>query len=82
VYVTEEKERAANYRAVYVTEICDTLHFYSQDVETGMFTTGVCVCTCKNAWRTQIPFYICQMTDFDPEYMSSKWVLVKLEIAG
>uniref|UniRef100_A0A8C2ZSS9 Staphylococcal nuclease domain-containing protein n=1 Tax=Cyclopterus lumpus TaxID=8103 RepID=A0A8C2ZSS9_CYCLU len=35
VYVTEEKERAANYRAVYVTEICDTLHFYSQDVETG-----------------------------------------------
>ncbi|TNN55760.1 Nuclease domain-containing protein 1 [Liparis tanakae] len=35
VYVTEEKERAANYRAVYVTEICDTLHFYSQDVETA-----------------------------------------------
>uniref|UniRef100_A0A671Z425 Staphylococcal nuclease domain-containing protein n=1 Tax=Sparus aurata TaxID=8175 RepID=A0A671Z425_SPAAU len=35
VHVTEEKERVANYRAVYVTEICDTLHFYTQDVETG-----------------------------------------------
>ena len=40
VHVTEEKERVANYRAVYVTEICDTLHFYTQDVETG---------ECKNA---------------------------------
>ncbi|KAJ8007204.1 hypothetical protein DPEC_G00115110 [Dallia pectoralis] len=35
VPVTEEKERAANYRAVYVTEITDTMHFYTQDVETG-----------------------------------------------
>ncbi|KAK5876490.1 hypothetical protein CesoFtcFv8_025839 [Champsocephalus esox] len=35
VYVTEEKERVANYRPVFVTEICDTLHFYTQDVETG-----------------------------------------------
>ncbi|KAI4803087.1 hypothetical protein KUCAC02_006644, partial [Chaenocephalus aceratus] len=35
VYVTEEKERVANYRPVFVTEICDTMHFYTQDVETG-----------------------------------------------
>uniref|UniRef100_A0A3Q3FEJ7 Staphylococcal nuclease domain-containing protein 1 n=1 Tax=Labrus bergylta TaxID=56723 RepID=A0A3Q3FEJ7_9LABR len=35
VHVTEEKERVPNYRAVYVTEISDTLHFYTQDVETG-----------------------------------------------
>ncbi|XP_049892608.1 staphylococcal nuclease domain-containing protein 1 [Epinephelus moara] len=35
VHQTEEKERVANYRPVYVTEICDTLHFYAQDVETG-----------------------------------------------
>ncbi|XP_038852633.1 staphylococcal nuclease domain-containing protein 1 [Salvelinus namaycush] len=35
VHVTEEKERTANYRAVYVTEITDTMHFYTQDVETG-----------------------------------------------
>lgn len=33
--VTEEKERVANYRCVYVTEITDALHFYTQDVETG-----------------------------------------------
>uniref|UniRef100_A0AAY5EUX8 Staphylococcal nuclease domain-containing protein n=1 Tax=Electrophorus electricus TaxID=8005 RepID=A0AAY5EUX8_ELEEL len=33
--VSEEKERVANYRAVYVTEITDGLHFYAQDVETG-----------------------------------------------
>lgn len=33
--VSEEKERVAKYRAVYVTEITDTLHFYTQDVETG-----------------------------------------------
>uniref|UniRef100_A0A9J8A685 Staphylococcal nuclease domain-containing protein n=1 Tax=Cyprinus carpio carpio TaxID=630221 RepID=A0A9J8A685_CYPCA len=32
---TEEKERVAKYRAVYVTEITDGLHFYAQDVETG-----------------------------------------------
>uniref|UniRef100_A0AAQ5XTJ5 Staphylococcal nuclease domain-containing protein n=1 Tax=Amphiprion ocellaris TaxID=80972 RepID=A0AAQ5XTJ5_AMPOC len=35
VHVSEEKERVANYRPVYVTEIADTLHFYTQDVETG-----------------------------------------------
>lgn len=35
VHVSEEKERVAKYRAVYVTEITDTLHFYTQDVETG-----------------------------------------------
>uniref|UniRef100_A0A3B4WF51 Staphylococcal nuclease domain-containing protein n=1 Tax=Seriola lalandi dorsalis TaxID=1841481 RepID=A0A3B4WF51_SERLL len=35
VHLSEEKERVANYRPVYVTEITDTLHFYSQDVETG-----------------------------------------------
>uniref|UniRef100_A0A671LCW0 Staphylococcal nuclease domain-containing protein 1 n=1 Tax=Sinocyclocheilus anshuiensis TaxID=1608454 RepID=A0A671LCW0_9TELE len=33
--LTEEKERVAKYRAVYVTEITDGLHFYAQDVETG-----------------------------------------------
>ncbi|KAL0963016.1 hypothetical protein UPYG_G00348450 [Umbra pygmaea] len=36
VKVTEEKERTANYRAVYVTEITDSMHFYTQDVETGV----------------------------------------------
>lgn len=36
VHVKEAKERVANYKPVYVTEICDTLHFYTQDVETGM----------------------------------------------
>ncbi|XP_061085447.1 staphylococcal nuclease domain-containing protein 1 [Conger conger] len=35
VQVTEQKERVANYRGVYVTEITDGLHFYAQDVETG-----------------------------------------------
>ncbi|KAM7378301.1 hypothetical protein PAMA_013278 [Pampus argenteus] len=35
VHVTEEKERVANYKPVYVTEITDTLHVYAQDVETG-----------------------------------------------
>uniref|UniRef100_A0A673BIQ7 Staphylococcal nuclease domain-containing protein n=1 Tax=Sphaeramia orbicularis TaxID=375764 RepID=A0A673BIQ7_9TELE len=35
VHLSEEKERVANYRPVYVTEITDTLHFYTQDVETG-----------------------------------------------
>ncbi|TKS90807.1 p100 co-activator [Collichthys lucidus] len=38
VHVSEEKERVANYRAVYVTEISDTLHFYTQDVETENHT--------------------------------------------
>uniref|UniRef100_A0A672R1H1 Staphylococcal nuclease domain-containing protein 1 n=1 Tax=Sinocyclocheilus grahami TaxID=75366 RepID=A0A672R1H1_SINGR len=33
--LTEEKERVAKYRAVYVTEITDGLHFFAQDVETG-----------------------------------------------
>lgn len=37
VHVTEEKERVANYRAVFVTEITDTLHIYAQDVETGIY---------------------------------------------
>lgn len=31
----EEKERTANYKPVFVTEITDDLHFYVQDVETG-----------------------------------------------
>ncbi|KAJ8373795.1 hypothetical protein SKAU_G00043750 [Synaphobranchus kaupii] len=35
VPVMEVKERVANYKGVYVTEITDTLHFYTQDVETG-----------------------------------------------
>lgn len=35
VHVSEEKERVANYRAVFVTEISDSLHIYAQDVETG-----------------------------------------------
>ncbi|KAM6985865.1 staphylococcal nuclease domain-containing protein 1 [Aplochiton taeniatus] len=35
VHVTEEKERQASYRAVFVTDITDGLHFYAQDVETG-----------------------------------------------
>lgn len=33
--LSEEKERVANYKPVYVTEITDGLHFYTQDVETG-----------------------------------------------
>ncbi|KAK1166906.1 staphylococcal nuclease domain-containing protein 1-like isoform X1 [Acipenser oxyrinchus oxyrinchus] len=35
VQVTEEKERIASYKPVFVTEITDELHFYVQDVETG-----------------------------------------------
>lgn len=35
VQMTEEKERLANYRSSYVTEINDNMHFYAQDVETG-----------------------------------------------
>uniref|UniRef100_A0A8C5HCQ5 Staphylococcal nuclease domain-containing protein n=1 Tax=Gouania willdenowi TaxID=441366 RepID=A0A8C5HCQ5_GOUWI len=35
VHLSEEKERVANYRHVFVTEITDQLHFYAQDVETG-----------------------------------------------
>ncbi|NXX14586.1 SND1 protein, partial [Podargus strigoides] len=35
VPVLEEKERSANYKPVFVTEITDDLHFYVQDVETG-----------------------------------------------
>lgn len=34
----EEKERTANYKPVFVTEITDDLHFYVQDVETGTET--------------------------------------------
>lgn len=33
--LTEEKERVAKYKSVYVTEITDGMHFYAQDVETG-----------------------------------------------
>uniref|UniRef100_A0A672IWI2 Staphylococcal nuclease domain-containing protein 1 n=1 Tax=Salarias fasciatus TaxID=181472 RepID=A0A672IWI2_SALFA len=39
VHLSEEKERVANYRAVYVTEITDTLHIYAQDVETVVSST-------------------------------------------
>lgn len=46
VHVTEEKERVANYKAVYVTEITDTMHFYTQDVETG--TLRVCESVCED----------------------------------
>nr|XP_023647180.1 staphylococcal nuclease domain-containing protein 1 [Paramormyrops kingsleyae] len=31
----EEKERVPSYKPVYVTEITDSFHFYTQDVETG-----------------------------------------------
>ncbi|KAL6045909.1 hypothetical protein STEG23_018407, partial [Scotinomys teguina] len=34
--VLEEKERSASYKPVFVTEITDDLHFYVQDVETGL----------------------------------------------
>lgn len=43
MHVSEEKERVANYRPVYVTEITDTLHFYAQDVETGTDTFSVLI---------------------------------------
>jgi len=36
VHLSEEKERVANYRPVFVTEITDILHFFAQDVETGI----------------------------------------------
>lgn len=39
--VPEEKERTANYKAVFVTEITDDLHFYVQDVETGEGLPGL-----------------------------------------
>ncbi|KAG8138591.1 hypothetical protein E2320_004460 [Naja naja] len=35
VPLAEEKERTANYKPVFVTEVTDDLHFYVQDVETG-----------------------------------------------
>ncbi|XP_039181261.1 staphylococcal nuclease domain-containing protein 1 [Crotalus tigris] len=35
VTTAEEKERTANYKPVFVTEVTDDLHFYVQDVETG-----------------------------------------------
>ncbi|TWW64713.1 p100 co-activator [Takifugu flavidus] len=47
VHVSEEKERVAKYRAVYVTEITDTLHFYTQDVETG--NVEPCLASCKTS---------------------------------
>ncbi|XP_027563648.1 staphylococcal nuclease domain-containing protein 1-like, partial [Neopelma chrysocephalum] len=40
VPVLEEKERTANYKPVFVTEITDDLHFYVQDVETGTGAGG------------------------------------------
>lgn len=40
VPVLEEKERTANYKPVFVTEITDDLHFYVQDVETGEGVAG------------------------------------------
>lgn len=47
MHVSEEKERVPNYRPVYVTEISDSLHFYTQDVETG--NVGACfVQLCMN----------------------------------
>ncbi|XP_051911501.1 staphylococcal nuclease domain-containing protein 1 isoform X2 [Hippocampus zosterae] len=36
VHVSEEKERVAKYKPVYVTEVTDMLHLYAQDVETGV----------------------------------------------
>ena len=45
VQMKEEKERVANYKAAYVTEISDSMHFYAQDVETGR-RNPVCVCVC------------------------------------
>lgn len=41
VHVSEEKERVANYRAVFVTEISDSLHIYAQDVETGEWNRNI-----------------------------------------
>uniref|UniRef100_A0A667ZXG1 Staphylococcal nuclease domain-containing protein n=1 Tax=Myripristis murdjan TaxID=586833 RepID=A0A667ZXG1_9TELE len=46
VHLSEEKERVANYRSVYVTEITDSLHFYTQDVETGTWSVCICVSVC------------------------------------
>lgn len=49
MHLTEEKERVANYKPVYVTEITDTLHFYTQDVETGtLILLCECVCACES----------------------------------
>lgn len=52
VHVSEEKERVANYRAVYVTEISDSLHFYTQDVETG--NIRVCFVPTVHEWQLLI----------------------------
>uniref|UniRef100_A0A672IWR3 Staphylococcal nuclease domain-containing protein 1 n=1 Tax=Salarias fasciatus TaxID=181472 RepID=A0A672IWR3_SALFA len=42
VHLSEEKERVANYRAVYVTEITDTLHIYAQDkLPARLFSSAV-----------------------------------------
>lgn len=54
VHVTEEKERVANYKAVYVTEITDTMHFYTQDVETGTLRVCVRMRTCAEPLRTEV----------------------------
>lgn len=62
MHVTEEKERVANYRAVYVTEICDTLHFYTQDVETGNVRSClVCVQECVNDSCLMESLSICRL---------------------
>lgn len=49
VHLSEEKERVANYRPVFVTEISDNLHFYAQDVE-----TGTCILDPNTQWTTGI----------------------------
>lgn len=48
--MSEEKERVAKYRAVYVTEITDTLHFYTQDVETGNAEPCLCMKQALPCW--------------------------------
>lgn len=57
VHVSEEKERVANYRPVYVTEITDTLHFYTQDVETGKLSLW-CLAVWQWGNEENILFYI------------------------
>ncbi|NWT10164.1 SND1 protein, partial [Vireo altiloquus] len=48
--VLEEKERTANYKPVFVTEITDELHFYVQDVETGTGRYGAPLGTPEHPW--------------------------------
>ncbi|KAF1536478.1 Staphylococcal nuclease domain-containing protein 1, partial [Eudyptes schlegeli] len=52
VPVLEEKERTANYKPVFVTEITDDLHFYVQDVETGK---GTWLGPARGAQRPRVP---------------------------